>query len=170
MKYLKIIVVIVLIICIILLAAFIAFVSPFLGSDGISMPSEKKLEQYYNENYNDFLNISDYLIDLKYSYIRIDDVTYDGENIICYENNKEIIYEIQNDVVLRSINKLYENGYIHIIKENGDISFVRWTSLDSSTGILYTFDATLKQKNDTTKDMQLTSLSKSNWYIYKHVS
>lgn len=160
-KYCSIFILIIATLCIIYFAMVI---SPFVGGI-LSPPDSKKMEKYFLNNSNEMCNIGKYLKNENYQYIRIDknegtDIMYvkDDENI-----GKNIL--IEDDSIKECINILYNCGFRVIEKNSNYVQFSRWSSLDSSRGVVYSF---IENKPYIDHVTELTPLSVDDWYYYEH--
>lgn len=62
-----------------------------------------------------------------------------------------------------------KNNYKCIIKENDYIMFVKWSSLDSSCGIVYCREPQNMNNMFNNGEKDIIKLSKPNWYYFKHI-
>lgn len=142
-------------------------ISPLLGSDGVFMYSQEKIEKFQREQKNKLEYICEYISNID------NDIRWENINpdvLTCYYDSNGAIdlYEISiDDDMSRTIQDLDENGLVFILKENNYIQFVFWTSLDSSCGLIYCDEQPIMHYND---KINIVPLSDNNWYYYNHIA
>lgn len=143
-------------------------ISPILGSDGIFMYSQGKVEKFQREQKNRLEYVCEYLSSID-SGVRWEDI---NPNILTFYNNNNnggfTSYKVTIDGgVSTSIQELDENGLICILKESNCIQFVLWESLDSSCGLIYCNEEPIVNYNG---KINIIPLSENNWYYYTRVA
>lgn len=144
-------------------------ISPLLGSDSIFMPGETKIEKLLNDNLEGLSYCCEYIGGLEHTYIRWDSI--DENNLTCYteiDGENEITYHIPtvNPTFSGKIKKLEDARIENITKENNYILFIRWSSLDSSCGLLYCSE---ELPNISEQGVEIKKLDYDDWYYYRHV-
>ena len=144
-------------------------ISPLLGSS-VFMPKYDEMEEDLNNNYNVFETVNDYFNEIDCSYIRWD--SFDENYISKFYNKGGGYIEEKENIsgdIFQSIYQLKDMNYNSIMKNEKCTSFCKWSSLDSSCGLIYC-KGELDEKeifSDGYTDIIRTSID--NWYYYKHI-
>ena len=171
MRYVKlagIIIIITVTVAVVIIGILICKISPLLESDSIFMPSVRQIENILTDNYSELSYVGKYIGGFECDYIRWDSsdphrLTYYYEQEDGYVNGKA--NEIDNAEILRILDYFKNEKIEHIFKENNYVRFTRWSSLDSSCGLLYCkYDNPEITYNG---DTELKELSIDNWYYFK---
>lgn len=146
------------------ISCFIIKISPLLGGI-LPPPGSKKMESYFLMDSQNMVYVSGYLKNLNYDDIRIDE--NDGNNQMYVSNDDEAGQDIfiEESKLKEHINTLYEHGFGVIEKHNNYVQFSKWSSLDSSRGIVCSFTDDEPFMEDV---IELTPLSVEHWYYYEH--
>lgn len=171
MKYLKRIGIILFLIVITITILFICKVAPLLGSDGVFMPSTTKIEHLLKTNCDQLSYVSKYMLELQYSFVRWDATERDKLTYYYEQNNGGIgkgVVEIDDPMLSENMNKLQNAKFEHIIKENNYIMFVKWSSLDSSCGLVYCQDDRPNMNGN--GEISIKELGLNHWYYYKFMA
>ena len=148
--------------------ASIWHISAFAGSDGIFMPSVKIMENVLKNNTESLSYASNYMINLQNSDVRWDGDQFNVLSIYHVDNNISDTTKIIDPILKKALRKLYNEKLNPIIKENNYILFVRWTSLNSSCGILYCPKG--KPQITESGNTKITKSAQQYWYLYKNIS
>lgn len=142
-------------------------ITPLLGSDGIFMYSQGKVERFQREQKNRLEYVCKYLSSFDCG-VRWEDI---NPNILIFYDNINggfASYKVTMDSdISTSIQELGKNGLIRILKESNCIQFVLWESLDDSCGLMYCNEEPIVNYNGKT---HIIPLSENNWYYYTHVA
>lgn len=136
-------------------------ISPLLGSGSIFMPSYKKINEFYNDNYVALQDVVNYMESVDSNFMRWD--SFDKDVIL--KDNYDRIDISDNETMKINIQTLLHSDMQHILKENNYILFVLWSSLDSSCGILYS-----KRDNVLVEEIQLRKINDKGWYYFEHIA
>jgi len=137
----------------------------FFTFSPVFMPSRERLEKDLHQYEVDLLVVVNYLEGQEGSSIYIPDA---NEVKITYTNDPKI-GRIETDIadqeVIDAIEFILNNGKFNVISGNSDnfIEFQRWSTLDKSCGLAYSFSGDEPAIEFST---ELVPLSKSGWYYY----
>lgn len=174
---------------VIFFSLYIAFVC-ITGNLSIFKPNQNKIEKILIKEYDDFNCICDFFETINGNIdnekivakkIDLDKYDYDNNNYsveIWYENTDggidTVIHKIDDNEIIDAIKNLksknvrcIENSY-----RNNYIMFILWSSMDSSCGLVYSFNNTLpvlKNNSFGYGEVDVEPLSKNDWYYYKHI-
>lgn len=127
-------------------------------------PNYSQMEEYFNESYDNLVQVAKSLGEMDYDYIAIREV--DDSNVM-YTSNSDVQKEvtISDESLIRNIETLYSKDFDAIFMyHNQYIEFCRWSSLSTSKGIVYSL-------NDDTPQVEwaieIRPLSVPNWFYYE---
>lgn len=124
----------------------------------IGAMNAEEADMYVSENKEQLEQLTKYISGMhKNENITIRTNTPDKYQTGIYENH------IEDTDVAACITKF--NDFSTITIHDDYITMADWSSLDSSSGILYAFDEAPDEEF-----AELTELSGNNWYYYKHIS
>jgi hypothetical protein len=122
--------------------------------------SKEATKKDFLKNYEDIMVVTNYMLDSKYK----------GMVIYCTDEDKTMYVIEYGDIpigdtmVIETIDILKQKGYQTIVKEKNNISFVRSSSLDAGSGVVYSIDGSEPQLQFLTR---LEPLEEPNWYYYE---
>ena len=146
-----------------------------LNGGFIPAPNYKKMERYFSDNIKELSFVAESLSKLEYEYIVLRET--EGSSIM-YATNTEFMpntnieigkiggnISISDVSLVKNIEKLYEKGF-SCVEKKGDkyIIFVRWSSLNSGRGIVFSING---DEPDVDNIIDLKSLPIENWYYYE---
>ena len=123
-------------------------------------PSYKSIEKIYEVNKNELYFINNYILNLNYEKIYINNSTG-----IMFTGLKNGDVMINNKDVIRSIKFLFDTERFELIEKNKNtICYQIWSNLDNGCGVLYSIDG---KKPELPFVVKLEPLQNKNWYYYE---
>ena len=123
-------------------------------------PSKEKVIQKYDKCSNEVECIGNYLIKLNYDYLAW--YSYDNMYIVQSTNDENIDIDVE---MRKYFDKIHEGGFKTIIKEDNNIVFVRWSSLDASSGVVFSLS---KPNLDWYGNLKIEKLKNNIYYFYHY--
>ncbi len=161
----KIIIVPMTILIIVLLILGIKLIFPFFSIDKIYAPKQEYLNKVLLSNYNELNIISEYMNNINCDNARID-LDLDNRNTIFLEVGGNYSSDsIDNYEVMKCIDKLSNQKFWSIIKENNYIYFTQWISFNGDSGLIFCKD-NYPIFSKTIGSQILEKSNKDNWFYF----
>ena len=113
--------------------------APLLGMESIFINSKKHVEMILDINYEKFIYLSNYIMDIESDSIRWDSIDRDNFTFY-YEDSGNVFdetFSIDDDSFVTNIDNIEKGDLLHTLKEGNYIMFVMSSSLNSSYGLVY---------------------------------
>lgn len=139
------------------------------GFEAVFANNEKRIEKVLDINYERFIYLSNYMMDIDSDSIRWDSIDRDKITFY-YEDSGNVfdeMFTIDDDSFVTDINHIEKVGLLHILKEGNYIMFVMSESLNSSYGLVYCEQYPEIKYNG---EVNIKQLEKNDWYYYETVS
>ena len=120
-------------------------------------PSPEEIQTIFQENRDDFLLVTEYLVGTGYT-----DISVNDDCTSAFANFKDIA--IEDEAVVSALKKLSKNGCSSMSKRGNTVHFCLWTRFnDAGCGIAYSVDG----KEISIEYMtQALPLSEEGWFYY----
>lgn len=153
----------------IIILSIIIYVCMFILTWFPPKVSKTTMEKELIENKETIISVIDYLTDVPYETAVINIVENTEIDLFVYGNrNRATHLTIDNATVADSIYFLFKKcNYENITKTGDAISFLRWSTLDSGTGIVYSIDGHTPDESSFDFLTKLEPLGEENWYYYE---
>ena len=146
----------------IIIIVIVGFIWIFILS--ITPPDKEKMDSYFERDKSDFAIITEYFINSGYSYINIDKSNIKKSTMFTGANTYD--KRIEDDAVIKSLNRLFEKQGYHVIGRNDNtVFFQKWSFLEKDRGIAYSING--KDKPVVEFLIKLETLSENGWYYYE---
>ena len=123
--------------------------------------SQKGTEEDFSKNRDNIIIVTNYLVNSKYESIIITTSDFDGTMYVNLDGD----IAIEDQQVLEALDELLKpNNYKTIGRYKNAIDFIRSSTLDFSSGIVYSMDGNDPQLQFLTR---LEPLSEPNWYYFE---
>ena len=142
---------------VVVVVAWLSLISALSGCSGSAFRDSK--DEVFLKNYNLLTLVAEYLVGLEHERVYITSSSLDGEISV---NGKT--YYIYNDDAVNAIELLKESGCSVILKADGVVTFVYWSTSDVGEGFAYSSDGSEPQLQFRT---YLEKLSTENWFYYE---
>lgn len=129
----------------------------------LALPDANKMEKYFERDKADFVLIIEYFIQSDYSDIIIDKTNF-KEGIISTGTNMRG-KKIEDNAVVKAIERLFKRGYRKIGIYNNTIYFVKRIMFEEERGIAYSING--EDKPIVEFLTKLDPLSQDGWYYYE---
>lgn len=151
---------------VIIITAVIVGVAGIIWSALFSLfaPNKEKIEEYYEHDKDDLIIVADYLSNMKYPFVNIDESNLEDEVIFTGASTQ--YQPISDENALKSLKKLIDaEDYILIGKDHNTIFFQKWSFLEKDRGIAMSID---KDKSPAVEFIiKSEPLSEAGWYYYE---
>jgi len=121
--------------------------------------SQKAVEKDFIKDYDDIMQITNYLINSDYDDVWI----HRTDNIDTEYSNKWGTVIINDSQFIITIKKLFKKGYVKISKDKNFIKICRSSSIHDANGVVYSIDGS---EPNFLYLKKLEQLSKTDWYYY----
>ena len=139
------------------------------GIESVFANNEKRVEKVLDINYERFIYLSNYMMDIDSDSIRWDSI--DRDKFTFYNGDSGNVFDemftIDDDSFVTAINHIEKGDLLHILKEGNYIMFVMSESLNSSYGLVYCEQYPEIKYNG---EVNIKQLEKNDWYYYETVS
>jgi len=122
--------------------------------------SQKAVEKDFIKNYDDIMIVTDYLVNSEYEDVWIHK-TYEIDTIFVSQWGDVVIDDPQ---FISTIKTLFEKGYKSISKKETHIKFCRSSTMNGSSGVVYSIDG---NEPVFAYLVKLEQLPETNWYYYE---
>ena len=137
-----------------------------------SPPTISWMEKKFQENYDSFVIVADYLADSKFDefdYISIDRSDFtknDYGEFTVSAWRREVV--IDDEVVPEAIQRLFQGECYYILRksEGKVITFTMWGAIGRGVGIAYSIDGSVPDKSSIPYLTSIEPLSEEGWYYY----
>ena len=127
-------------------------------------PDKEKMEKCFQQDRDDLNVIADYLSNLEYSYVSIDESNV--ESGVMFTGAYTFYQKIDDKTVLKSLKRLLNNKNYTAIGKNGNtVFFEKWNFLQKERGIA----VSVNKKEPPSVEFLIKSepLSEIGWYYYE---
>lgn len=144
----------------------IAFVvgSVWIIISSLIPPDKEKMEKCFQQDKDDLSIIVDYLSNLDYLYVSIDKSSI--ENGVMFTGANTHYQKIENETVLKSLNRMLKNKKYKVIGKNDNtVFFQKWRLLEKDRGIA----VSINKEEPPLVEFLINSetLSEFGWYYYE---
>lgn len=122
----------------------------------------RQTESDFEKNKESIFLVKDYLVNSGYDSVHIYKTMKSGEMSIGGE-----ITKIEDDELVKTINKLKKRGYSSMAKSGNGIRFVRWTGKDVGKGVVYSIDGHTPDEETLQFLTKIEPLQEDGWYYYE---
>ena len=169
MKHLKFGMILFFLVCCSVIGILIIRIYPLLGSDGIFMPSCNKMKRVLRENKVLLTDVALQIESMGSDSVRWDAI--EDEKIVIYTEDNAGGYShtdinIDDQELSDNLKKVKEKRFQNVFKQSNYIMFVKWSSLDSSAGLIYCYDTPKVLEAGETNITEIDH----NWYYFSHRS
>lgn len=126
------------------------------------------MEKELNRNKETIISVIDYLTELPFEKAVVNTVENKEIDLIVYNDNGAAHLTINDEAVADNIYFLFKKcNYKVLTKDGGVIIFLRWSDLDSGTGIVYSIEGYTPDESSFDYLTKLEPLDEENWYYYE---
>lgn len=131
-------------------------------------PSYSKTNKFFENNINELTYVTSELLEMEYDKIKMEkEINNEDDRNYMEVKYNDSTYEtipVPENLIVQ-VEKLYENGVLKISCGEGYVSFLIWSIMDESRGIIYSDTG---EKPDSEQLIEVKQLSNDNWFYYVH--
>ena len=145
-----------------IMALFVGIV--WFAYSSLMPPDKEKTEEYLQSDKDDLIIVVDFLNNLDYSFVHIDESNLENGTMFTGAYTRE--QKIENKTVLKALKKLLNSkNYEKIGKSDNTVYFRKWSFLQQERGIAFNTN----EENSLSVEYLIKSepLSEPGWYFYE---
>ena len=127
-------------------------------------PDKEKTEEYLQGDKDDLIIVVDFLNNLDYSFVHIDESNIENGTMFTGAYTRE--QKIENKTVLKALKKILNSkNYEKIVKNDNTVYFQKWSFLQQERGIA--FNTNEEESLSVEYLIKSGTLSEPGWYFYE---